>query len=121
MADVMSFPKTLDKFMEQYKIIDTKQVYTNGSELVPIFRIKQWEDAHEPKNGKKFIEIVAEYPAVCTYPEYEGKPYYSIRYEENGEKFEGFGTYKPEVLSKYIYEYFILTEKGTETNESNRR
>lgn len=66
----------------------------------------------EQKNGKKFIEIVAEYPAICPYPEYEGKPYFSIRYEENGEKIEGFGTYNPEVLSKYIREYFMGEKKG---------
>ena len=66
----------------------------------------------ERKNGKKFIEIVVEYPAICPYPEYEGKPYFSIRYEENGEKFEGFGTYKPEVLSEYIREYFMGEKKG---------
>lgn len=52
MADLMTFPKTLDEFMEQYKIVDAEQVYTNGAELVPIFRIKQWEDAHEQKKGK---------------------------------------------------------------------
>ena len=57
--------------------------------------------------SKKFIEIVTEYPENCSYPEYKGKPYFSIRYEENGEKFEGFGTYKLEVLSEYIREYFI--------------
>lgn len=28
--------------MEQYKIVDTEQVYTNGAELIPIFRMKQW-------------------------------------------------------------------------------
>lgn len=64
-------------------------------------------DTHETRNGKKFIEIVVEYPANCSYPEYGGKPYFSIRYEENGEEIEGFGTYKPEVLSKYIREYFM--------------
>ena len=52
MADMMAFPRTLDEFMEQYKIVDTEQVYTNGTDLVPIFRIKQWEDAHRPRKGK---------------------------------------------------------------------
>lgn len=66
----------------------------------------------EQKNGKKFIEIVAAYSVICPYPEYKGKPYFSIRYEENGEKNEGFGTYKPEVLSQYIREYFMGAEKG---------
>ena len=53
----------------------------------------------------RFIEIVVEYPEDC--PEYKGKPYFSILYDEDGELFEGFGTYKPEVLSEYIREYFM--------------
>lgn len=42
MADLMTFPNTVEEFMEQYKIVDTEKVYTNGAELVPIFRMKQW-------------------------------------------------------------------------------
>lgn len=42
MSDQMTFPDTVEEFMEQYKIVDTEQVYTNGTELVPIFRMKQW-------------------------------------------------------------------------------
>ena len=42
MADVMTFPETFDEFAEQYKIVDKKEVYTNGTELIPIFRVKQW-------------------------------------------------------------------------------
>ena len=61
----------------------------------------------ELKTGRKFLEIVVNYPKICTYPEYEGKPYYSIKYEENGDMIVGFGTYKPEVLSQYLREYFI--------------
>jgi flagellar biosynthesis/type III secretory pathway protein FliH len=38
----MSFPATVDEFMEQYKIVDREEVYTNGAEMVPIFRMKQW-------------------------------------------------------------------------------
>lgn len=42
MSDCMTFPDTVEEFMEQYKIIDTERVYTNGTEMVPIFRMKQW-------------------------------------------------------------------------------
>lgn len=42
MADMMTFPDTVEEFMEQYKIVDTDQVYTNGVEMVPIFRMEQW-------------------------------------------------------------------------------
>ena len=38
----MQFPKTVEEFMEDYKVVDTEHVYTNGTELVPIFRMKQW-------------------------------------------------------------------------------
>lgn len=59
--------------------------------------------------SRKFIKINADYvpDELVTYPEYRGKPYYSILYEENGEQFVGFGTYKIEVLSRYLREYFF--------------
>lgn len=42
MAEMMTFPETFEEFAEQYKIIDDEEIYTNGSELIPIFRVKQW-------------------------------------------------------------------------------
>lgn len=67
---MMEFPKTVDEFMESYKIVDTEQVYTNGSELVPIFRMRQW---FEHLNGADWIsvkdrlpeEIPAKYLCFC--------------------------------------------------------
>ena len=47
MGEVMTFPDTVEEFMEQYKITDTEQVYTNGTELVPIFRMNQWFENHK--------------------------------------------------------------------------
>jgi hypothetical protein len=55
MSDLMTFPDTVEEFMERYKVIDTMQVYTNGAELVPIFRMKQWFEhllTAEPRTGK---------------------------------------------------------------------
>ena len=45
--------KSLDDFMESYKIVDTEEIYSNGTEFVPIFRVKQWE---EYNNKDKEIE-----------------------------------------------------------------
>ena len=43
MSDCMTFPDTVNEFMDQYKIVDTDGIYmSKGSELVPIFRMKQW-------------------------------------------------------------------------------
>lgn len=53
MVNQMLFPDTVEEFMEQYKIVDTEQIYTNGAEMVPIFRMKQWfEHKPERKTGK---------------------------------------------------------------------
>ena len=61
------------------------------------------------KTKRTFVELLVHYPHpdVCTYPEYKGKPYFSIRYKENGEDFIGYGTYNPEVLSQYLRDYFM--------------
>ena len=58
---------------------------------------------------RTFVELVVKYPdpELCTYKEYKGKPYYSIKYIENGETYVGYGTYNPKVLSQYLKEYFI--------------
>ena len=40
---MMTFPKTVDEFMESYKVVDTDGIYmSKDAELVPIFRMKQW-------------------------------------------------------------------------------
>lgn len=63
MSDEMIFPKTVEELMEQYKITDTEQVYTNGAahrkeesdslrELTTLYEAighKQWEDSGEPE------------------------------------------------------------------------
>lgn len=47
MGEMMKFPETVEEFMQQYKITDSQQIYTNGTELVPIFRMQQWFEAHK--------------------------------------------------------------------------
>ena len=56
---------------------------------------------------RTFQAIIVEYPSISTYPEHEGKPYFSIKYTENGQGFIGYGTYNPEVLSGYLKKYFM--------------
>lgn len=56
--EAMIFPKTLDEFIKEYSFIDEKEIYTNGSELIQVFRIKQWEEHKENKWNelKKWLE-----------------------------------------------------------------
>jgi hypothetical protein len=55
MYNSMIFPATVDEFMEEYKVVDSEHVYSNGMEMVPIFRMKQWfehEANHNAEPGK---------------------------------------------------------------------
>ena len=67
MADTMTFPKTVEEFMEKYKVVDTEQIYSNGMEFVPIFRMKQWFEHLECRpmtNGDKFRSMADEELAI---------------------------------------------------------
>ena len=56
----------------------------------------------EQQHGRVFKGVVVEYPPYNIW-----KPYFSIKYTENGQEFIGYGTYKPEVLSEYLKEYIM--------------
>lgn len=58
MSDRMEFPETFEKFAEQYGFKDDKEVYTNGSDLIQIFRVRQWL---EHDNKLRTIEIDTAY------------------------------------------------------------
>lgn len=68
----------------------------------------------EATEVREFEGIEVTYPPedICIYPEYKGKPYFGIRYRENGESIVGYGTYNPQVLSRYLKDYFMSTTKN---------
>ena len=41
MGEIMSFPDTIQEFLDEYQFQDKEQVYTNGSMLIPRFRVEQ--------------------------------------------------------------------------------
>ena len=41
MSDLMSFPNDWWRFVQQYQFADKDEVYTNGSMLIPSFRVRQ--------------------------------------------------------------------------------
>ena len=73
MADHMTFPKTAEDFIKQYSFKDEKQEYTNGAELMPVFRVKQMMEHYFPEevahgrwlydsgSGKYFCSACDEY------------------------------------------------------------
>lgn len=79
MPDMMDFPQTFDEFAERYKIVDKKEVYTNGTALIPIFRVNQWLDhvainiihCKDCKHGQQ----VGDLGVVCEYGCEEYRPF----------------------------------------------
>ena len=46
MADVMEFPEYWEDFVKDYSFKDDQHIYTNGSELIPVSRVKQMVDEY---------------------------------------------------------------------------
>ena len=80
MTDVMKFPKTIEEFINNNSFNDVEEVYTNGSQLIQVFRVEQALEHYEQEIRNKAIEefekhIVAEYdndacPNVTDYLDY---------------------------------------------------
>ena len=91
---------------------DTETItYSNGNEYIDYDQALDLMGklpSAEPESTRTFVELVVKYPdpELCAYKEYKGKPYYSIKYIENGKTYVGYGTYNPKVLSQYLKEYF---------------
>ena len=73
MSEEMKFPDTLDEFIKQYSFIDKEQIYTNGSELIHVFRIKQWEEHKKQENQslKKQLEEINKMIEKCGFANIE--------------------------------------------------
>ena len=56
MADKMEFPKTMRKFIDNYSFKDSEEVYTNGAELVPVFRVEQALEHYEKEIRNNSID-----------------------------------------------------------------
>ena len=60
MSEIQEFPPTFETFISAYKFNDTNQVYTNGSDLIPTFRVMQgWEHYTRNLKDKHSREILA--------------------------------------------------------------
>ena len=71
MGDIMSFPKTAEEFINDYKFKDRFEVYTNGSDLIPVFRVKQMIEhygatAAKVKCGKNVTEAHPVDEFICS-------------------------------------------------------
>ena len=74
MTNKMLFPETWKEFEEEYGFTDTDEVYTNGTRLIPSFRVEQWlehlkEKAMSDKYPANPPEISSLYAFIAGYIE----------------------------------------------------
>ena len=56
MADMMNFPKRWEDFLHDYEFEDVRKIYTNGSRLIPSFRVKQMMEHYAPVRHGRWVE-----------------------------------------------------------------
>lgn len=64
-GEMMQFPNNMKQFLDKYSFLDRERIYTNGSLLIPTFRVKQALEHYVPKwnlinNGLPEAELVYE-------------------------------------------------------------
>ena len=59
MADKMEFPKTMREFIDNHSFKDSEEIYTNGAELVPVFRVEQALEHYEKEIRNKALNDFA--------------------------------------------------------------
>ena len=57
-GEMMTFPESPQEFIEQYSFTDKEKVYTNGSELIPVFRVHQMLEYYTRKPMERIIERI---------------------------------------------------------------
>ena len=65
MADMMNFPKRWEDFLHDYEFEDARRIYTNGSRLIPSFRVKQMMEHYAMVRHGRWIDA---------YPDIEPNP-----------------------------------------------
>jgi hypothetical protein len=60
MADRMEFPNTMKEFIDSFSFKDSEEAYTNGAELVPVFRVEQGFEHYEKQIRTEAINEFAE-------------------------------------------------------------
>lgn len=66
MGDIMTFPKRWEDFLHDYEFEDARRIYTNGSRLIPSFRVKQMMEHYAPVVHGRWVSVPHKLTRVCS-------------------------------------------------------
>ena len=66
MADIMGFPNTMEEFIDSFSFKDSEEIYTNGAELVSVFRVKQGFEHYTKEIRVRAIDDFVKYIDECS-------------------------------------------------------
>lgn len=66
-SNQMDFPDTFDEFAKEYGFKDKDEVYTNGSELITVFRVKQWLEHISTTKKDLAVEKIEVFGCPCVH------------------------------------------------------
>ena len=52
MFNTLTFPETIEEFIEQYKVVKGENLYCDGVEFIPVFRMKEWFERSQSQKGE---------------------------------------------------------------------
>lgn len=55
-GDALNFPETPEEFIKEYSFKDKQEVYTNGAELISVFRVKQMLEKYFPVRRGAWVD-----------------------------------------------------------------
>lgn len=111
-GQIMTFPNSVEEFMESYKMVDTEHIYSNGTEYVPIFRMKQWfehlDNANVDKNGRMSRYINAD--AIEYHEVFEGDEFVRVAYGDDIDELPTADVVEKEKWDRLLENSIILAE-----------
>lgn len=104
MPDVMTFPDAIEEFLNEYSFKDREEIYTNGSDLIPVFRVKQAIDHffNKPQQLAYYIEHF-EVWANGTLFDYSVRDYIGEIQVNNTTYYADWEDFAKEVLEQHSY------------------
>jgi len=113
MPDIMSFPDTIEEFLEDHSFKDKQEIYTNGAKLIPVFRVKQaLEHYYKKSNDIAYYNERLEVRINGKLFDSRSQVYIGERKPDSDETYDDWQSFAEAVIKEHTYVSARTTQKG---------